>query len=117
MGLDSYILGIGKFNKTIDSYLSYPKEFYKDTQDGVVVTSGLFHCELSSTSRYLAECLDIDVWDFNNHYINRPLDKINSLRAFADNCNDCNDEQYKKDIIDFEILSKNGFKFIFMPEG
>lgn len=117
MGLNSYLLGIGKFNKEIDSYLSYPKEFYKDTKNGVIVTVGLFYCELSSTSRYLAECLNIDVWDFNNHYISKPLNKVNNLKSFANDCEDCNDEQYKKDIIKFEILSKNGFKFIFMPEG
>lgn len=115
MGLNSYILAVGKFNNNVKDCLEYPDEFYDNTKDGTTVTATLFYCDTSSQSNMLAECLDIGVWDFNTHVIKDSAFCVNNLKQFIDN--EYNGEDYCRSLERFKILVENDFKFIFLPNG
>jgi hypothetical protein len=68
MGMDAAVLVIGKFSPTIVPYLEYPEKYYRDTREGVTVTTVVCDAITTSESIYLAKILGIsDPWDFNQY--------------------------------------------------
>jgi len=77
MGMKSEILCIGPFNRDIIHILDYPKEYYRNTKKGTLVTASVCHCNTRhafsiTTPRNIdwmglgelsAEC---DEWDYND---------------------------------------------------
>jgi hypothetical protein len=117
MGMNAYVLGVGPFSDGINDCLSYPVEYYRETESGRLVTTSLFHCATTALSGHLAELLEIDRWDFNAHHLNALAivkkwdemseDKLNDLYILWG-------DEYMDNFI---RLAKAGFTMIYMPGG
>lgn len=69
MSVEASLLVICPFRHELRADLDYPEEFYNHVEPGKLVIAEFLRCATSEASRELASCLDISVWDFNQHYI------------------------------------------------
>ena len=109
------LIGVGQYNHKLIGHLDYPPQYYKDTEEGVVITRELFGIyEGSSTSREFASFLGItNTWDFAQHKIDADKIDFKGLKDFC--CNRYTD--YDEDYESFVLLINNGFQFHFRPNG
>lgn len=108
------LIAVGPYTKNIIEVLEYPKEIYKNLNNGSIITVRLFGIsEGSSLSRKFAELLGIsDTWDFNQHKITNEKINIEELKKFVDVY-----KEYADDLNTLMKLKDNGFEFHFRPEG
>jgi hypothetical protein len=105
MGADSDVICLGKFNKSIITYLDYPVDHYEDVKEGTPIISQIFCCNTSNQSNELAMALGVELYDFNTHLFD--INKIDWMLL---------DESFDKEEIErFKVLIKNKFGFMFRP--
>ena len=117
MGMDANLLAIGRFDDDLLGYgqLDYPDDYYYDVTKAAVILVTLFNCVTSESSRELANCFDVDPWDFNTHYIPHQAmrwkldDKLDSLTKM--------DIFEQEEIQFFKLLIDKDFYFIYQPNG
>lgn len=112
MGMDASIFCIGPYKEEMVDILDYSREHHLDTKEGAIVTSTLFTCNTDDQSRLLANAFGFDAWDFNKHHI-KSIDQmdITAIYELEERCAEWN----TSDINILEILLRNGFFALFMP--
>lgn len=64
------LYAIGEFERSLAKYLDFGSERYEKVKDGVSVITNIFTIESSVPEHaQLADCLQIDPFDFNQHKI------------------------------------------------
>lgn len=104
--LNARLFAVGPFSAKVAEHLPYSARHYKDTAEGRTIVRWLFDCWGESMSRELADCFEIDPWDFNDHKVNPWVVDIEKLRRL-----------FPKDVNDFVALRDAGFTFFFVPHG
>lgn len=70
MGLESYVVAIGKFKDLKElGLLDYPDDFYDTVKDEEEILVNLFFQNTTSSSRDLAQLLGCEPFDFSTHKI------------------------------------------------
>ena len=114
MGMNAYVLCVGKFSEEVKDCLLYDAEFYEDTKPGAAVVAHKFNCSTSEQSKELAKALGCEVWDFNTHLISE--DKIDwpDMYSMTEYCEGWEEEH---GVAKFIRLLKAGFTCVYMPNG
>lgn len=102
--MESEILAIGPFSKSVAKHLDYLEASYKNVKPGTKVIAHLCQCTTTGESCLLAECLGVHIHDFNSHEIDtahlNPAELLELFPEWAEA---------------FTALMKNNFKFYFLP--
>jgi hypothetical protein len=107
MGLDADVIGFGPFSDSIRECLDYPEDYYESTNEGQLVVVSFFPCVTDEQSRFLAESLGCEVWDFNTHEIDAGrVDRSKLEQLFRE-----------EDVKWFFRCMRKGFKFFYRPNG
>jgi len=109
MGMAAQLLAVGKFKKEIVSFLDYPVGFYEDVKEGSLVCAIIYDCNTTHESEKLAKILKVDPWKFDQHVIKSYVEH--------DNLDFETKEEFDHLLLVLDILRKNGFFFIFLPNG
>lgn len=105
-GVDADVTAFGPFSPDIAKYLEQDEEYYKNTETGKnVIVNSIFDSTGKKESLKLAECLGIDLLDFNQHELDFDLVNIFMLKK----------EFGEEDTKRYIKLRDSGFKFFFMP--
>lgn len=120
MEINACVKGFGPFKKELVECLDYHSDDYKETEEGVLVTTTFFECHTTHL-RQLAEIFGIDdPWDFNKHHIKslRPT-ALRKLLDFSIYLQDITTkEEAKEEEVDkFLKCCAAGFTFIYCPNG
>jgi len=117
MGMKSEILCIGPFNRDIIHILDYPKEYYRNTKKGTLVTASVCHCNTTEQSLKLARALDIeDPWDFNRHAFSITTPRNIDWMGLGELSAECDEWDYN-DCKTLITLMQHNFTCIFQPNG
>ncbi len=121
MGMDAEILAVGPFHARLAEHLPFPAKFYAGTQEGATVLRFLFPCATSGESWLLAECLQIDPWNFNQHKFDpHQLDEdllLDRTGRLAEITSFGWSFDVEKEWKSFVALRDAGFDFYFLPNG
>ncbi len=115
MGMDAVLYAVGYFNQGIAQHLEYSPEFYCDTLEGALVITTVISCHTTSMSKRLAEALNINPWDFNDH-VGIPItdDVMGDLVLFIDEFEGVMDDDK---LLQLRALKEASFSFVYMPNG
>lgn len=103
--IDADLVAFGEYSEKISEFLEYDKKYYRNTMLGKkVMVSSMLYSSGENKCNILAECLNIDIWDINQHKINP--DKVNILKLKKEFEDD--------DVKQFVALKKADFDFYFM---
>lgn len=106
-GTNADVTAIGPFSPEIAQYLEQDEEYYKNTEVGKNVISGfILYSRGKNETIKLANCLGIDILDFNQHELD--CEKINIFLLKK--------EFPKQDTKAFIKLREYGFTFFFTPD-
>ena len=116
MGCTAEIKAIGKFHKNVLPCLPYPADCYKNMEEGDMVLAWVCCMRTSESSRILAECFNVKLWDFTTHIIE--WDKIMVdfalLEETIETSGSCPEIGIENTV---SILVRHDFTFIFQPNG
>jgi len=117
MGMDANLLAIGRFDKDLLGYdqLDYSDNCYENLIESTVIVITLFHCNTSMSSKQLADCFDLEPWDFGAHWIPSQSMRWN-LDKKAEFLSEMN--AFEREEIEFlKLLVDKDFCFIYQPNG
>lgn len=105
--MTSELVAVGIFKKDIAPYLEYPEDHYSNVKEGIKILTFICQGLGRSRSYLLAECLGIDVWDFNQHEIDILKVNVELMKA-----------EFGNEIVNaIDALHRAGFSFFYRPQG
>ena len=113
MGRDANIVCVGCFQPELKGMLDYPTNWYKDTEEGSLVTSGLLNCNTSGQSTELAEALGVEYWDFNTHQLKKEKINWDALIVLSEECAEWDEHNAEN----LRTLLEHKFICMFQPNG
>ena len=116
MGLNSIVLALGPFRRTLLPVLSRPAAWYANAREGQTIIEQL--CDEAPGTRMscdLAAALGFDPWDFDKHAFDAHSVDVERLRATLLGWRMQEDAGVV--IKRFLALRDAGFEFHFRPEG
>ena len=116
MGMDAELVAIGPFSEDIVNYLSYPPEYYEDTEKGNTVYTVICSMATSAGSEELAQALGIEPWDFNRHFFTSDMMNAANFAVMMQDSKDGNFD-FDESIDAISALKGKGFLFIYLPNG
>lgn len=114
MGYASYLIVISTFSESAIHTYDYPKDWYETCDSHTTLINHYFHCNSTSQSMSLAECLKVELVDFNTHkIIEENIDYVGLFKHL-----DCmNDEYTLGEFLDFKLLMATNSVAYFIPDG
>lgn len=123
MGMQAELIGIGPCNGLSVGYLAYNADAYKGIKPGTKVYALVAYCDTTHQSRDLADKFEVDIGNFETHYINRERAKALARKFSRMDYEDVEKlvEDWRLDarsiIEQFIALTHAGFEFFYLPNG
>jgi hypothetical protein len=107
MGLDAQVIAIGPFSQSVVPALEYPPEYYAGVRPGARVITCVFEALTSEQSHKLAGAFGVGAMELGNHHLSAADANLATLVELF------GEESVKR----FELLSRHGFEFYYLPRA
>ena len=107
MGMESKLLLWGPYSEAVRNLLEYPKEYYRNVNNGSVVFTTMYQCSSNGQSEILLQLFKINGFNgcyFNNYQLKTALNEMDPFLV------ELLEQETDESIDDLKILSKAGFQ-------